>query len=123
LQPGIRVDAVMGAFRVGNSAGESHPLIGEGITMALQSSTLLADILTSRAPTAIDRQCGIAMHRSYAAAWRRRFAPRLHLAALYAQIAMRPAMARPARALLRHWPSLLRSAARLAGKAARAPKR
>jgi len=123
LQPGIRVDTVIGAFRVGNSAGESHPLIGEGITMALQSSTLLAGILTSRAPTAIDRQCGIAMHRSYAAAWRRSFAPRLRLAALYAQIAMRPAMARPARALLRHWPGLLRSAARLAGKAARAPNR
>lgn len=117
LQPGIRVDAVSGAFRVGNSAGESHPLIGEGITMALQSSTLLAEILTNRAPTAIDRQSGIAMHRSYAAAWRSRFAPRLRLAALYAQIAMRPALARPARDLLRLWPGLLRSAARLAGKA------
>lgn len=123
LQPGIRVDAVNGAFRVGNSAGESHPLIGEGITMALQSSTLLAEILTRRAPTAIDRQSGIAMHRSYAAAWRSRFAPRLRLAALYAQIAMRPALARPARDLLRHWPALLGSAARLAGKAARAPNR
>jgi flavin-dependent dehydrogenase len=123
LQPGIRVDTVTGAFRVGNAAGESHPLIGEGITMALQSSGLLADILTSRAPAAIDRPGGIAMHRAYAAAWRRMFAPRLRLAALYAQIAMRPTLARPARAVLRRWPSVLSGAARLAGKATRALNR
>ncbi|HWJ34883.1 MAG TPA: FAD-dependent monooxygenase [Steroidobacteraceae bacterium] len=119
LRPGIRVDAVHGAFRVGNAAGESHPLIGEGISMALQSSVLLADALTRQPAAAIQGRCGIAVHRSYAAAWRRSFAPRLRLAATYAHIAMRPELARPARALLRRWPALLYGGARLAGKATR----
>jgi len=119
LQPGIRVDTVDGAFRVGNCAGESHPLIGEGITMALQSSALLADTLTRQPVAAIHGKCGIAMHRSYAAAWRRTFGPRLRLAAAYAHIAMRPGLAEPTRALLRRWPALLSSGARLAGKAMR----
>jgi flavin-dependent dehydrogenase len=94
-------------------------LIGEGITMALQSSALLADTLTRQPVAAIHGKCGIAMHRSYAAAWHRTFAPRLRLAATYAHIAMRPGLAEPARALLRRWPTLLSGGARLAGKATR----
>ena len=35
-------DAVL---RVGNAAGEAHPLIGEGMTMALQSAWLLSQTL------------------------------------------------------------------------------
>lgn len=120
LQPGIRVDDLHGAFRVGNAAGESHPLIGEGITMALQSSALLAGILTRHAPAALDAQVGIALHRAYRAAWRREFAPRLRLAAFYAQLVMRPALGGPARALIRRWPSLLSRGAQLAGKAKQA---
>jgi flavin-dependent dehydrogenase len=121
LRPGIRVDACRGAFRVGNAAGESHPLIGEGISMALQSSALLAAMLIRHPAAAITGRCAVDLHRSYAAMWRRVFARRLRLAAIYAHIAMRPALAEPARALLRRWPALLCSGARLAGKAARAP--
>jgi flavin-dependent dehydrogenase len=105
-------------FRVGNAAGESHALIGEGISMALQSSALLAAMLTRRPATAIRGRVGIELHRSYAAAWRRAFAPRLRLAAIYAHVAMRPRLAEPARALLRRWPTLLSAAAQLAGKSA-----
>jgi menaquinone-9 beta-reductase len=121
LRPGIRVDAFHGAFRVGNAAGESHPLIGEGISMALQSSALLAARLIRHPAAAITGRCAVDLHRSYAAVWRRTFARRLRLAAIYAQIAMRPALAEPARAALRRWPALLCSGARLAGKATRAP--
>jgi 2-polyprenyl-6-methoxyphenol hydroxylase-like FAD-dependent oxidoreductase len=120
LRPGIRVDAFQGAFRVGNAAGESHPLIGEGISMALQSSALLAATLIRQPAAAITGRCAVELHRAYAAAWRRTFARRLRLAAIYAHIAMRPALAEPARALLRRWPALLCSGARLAGKATRA---
>jgi flavin-dependent dehydrogenase len=119
LRPGVRVDVNRGAFRVGNAAGESHPLIGEGISMALQSSTLLAGILTQVPVAAINGRRGIALHRAYAAAWRRAFAPRLRLAAAYAHIAMHPGLAVPTRALLRRWPALLGRGARFAGKAAR----
>jgi menaquinone-9 beta-reductase len=118
LRPGVRVGIAGGVFRVGNAAGESHALIGEGISMALQSSALLAALLTRRPATAIRGPVGIELHRSYAAAWRRAFAPRLRLAAIYAHVAMRPRLAEPARALLRRWPTLLSSAAQLAGKAA-----
>jgi 2-polyprenyl-6-methoxyphenol hydroxylase-like FAD-dependent oxidoreductase len=118
LRPGVRVGIAGGVFRVGNAAGESHALIGEGISMALQSSALLAAMLTCRPAAAIRGRVGIELHRSYAAAWRRAFAPRLRLAAIYAHVAMRPRLAEPARALLRRWPTLLSSAAQLAGKAA-----
>ncbi|MDB6085186.1 MAG: dependent oxidoreductase [Gammaproteobacteria bacterium] len=116
LRPGIRIGADHGPFRVGNAAGESHPLIGEGISMALQSSSLLANTLTRHPAGAIKGRRGIAMHRTYAAAWRRSFAPRLRLASVYAHMAMRPGLAAPARALIRRWPVLLRAGARLAGK-------
>jgi flavin-dependent dehydrogenase len=118
LRPGVRVGFGGGVFRVGNAAGESHALIGEGISMALQSSALLAALLTRWPATAIRGRFGIELHRSYAAAWRRAFAPRLRLAAVYAHVAMRPLLAEPAQALLGRWPTLLRSAAQLAGKAA-----
>ena len=36
LHPGIRVDARDGSFRIGNAAGEAHPIIGEGMSMAMQ---------------------------------------------------------------------------------------
>jgi flavin-dependent dehydrogenase len=120
LRTGIRVDTFEGAFRVGNAAGESHPLIGEGISMALQSSALLAATLTAHPVGTMTPDRALRLHRSYAAAWRRSFAPRLRLAAVYAHVAMRPALATPARSLLRRWPALLRGGARLAGKAARA---
>jgi flavin-dependent dehydrogenase len=103
---------------VGNAAGESHALIGEGITMALQSSALLAATLTQSPATAIRGRFGVELHRCYAAAWRRAFAPRLRLAAIYAHVAMRPLLAEPARALLCRWPAFLSAAALLAGKAA-----
>jgi flavin-dependent dehydrogenase len=121
LRPGIRVDAVhevfRSAFRVGNSAGESHPLIGEGISMALQASALLTATLIRQPAAAITGGRAADLHHAYAAAWRRAFAARLRLAALYAHIAMRPVLAGPARMLLRRWPSLLGHGARLAGKA------
>jgi menaquinone-9 beta-reductase len=122
LRPGVRV-GVAGVFRVGNAAGESHPLIGEGISMALQSSALLAAMLTRGPAAAIRGRFGIELHRSYAAAWRHAFVPRVRLAALYAHVAMRPRLAEPARALLRRRPTLLSSAAQLAGKAASAALR
>jgi flavin-dependent dehydrogenase len=118
LRPGVRVGAARGAFPVGNAAGESHALIGEGISMALQSSALLAAILTRAPAAAVRGRFGVDLHRSYAAAWRRAFASRLRLAAIYAHVAMRPRLAQPALALLRRRPTLLRSAAQLAGKAA-----
>ena len=104
-------------FSVGNAAGESHPLIGEGMNMALQSAFMLASHLIEQPARAIDANRALEIHRTYAARWRSAFEPRLRLAAMLSHIAMRPALSRPVTRLLRTWPQLLTAAAHLAGKA------
>ena len=44
IRPAIRRFRSQGVFAVGNAAGESHPIIAEGISMAIQSAALLAEI-------------------------------------------------------------------------------
>jgi flavin-dependent dehydrogenase len=117
LRPGIHVNAGRGLFRVGNAAGESHPLIGEGINMALQSAALLARTLAQQRPSSIRGSVARHLQCTYAAAWRDEFAARHRIAVAYANVAMRPALAWPTRSMLRRWPTLLTMAARLAGKA------
>ncbi|HEY4956305.1 MAG TPA: hypothetical protein VII31_00700, partial [Caldimonas sp.] len=48
--------------------------------------------------------------------WHRAFARRLRVAALFAQVAMRPALAAAAWPLARRWPGVLTVGARLSGK-------
>lgn len=117
LRPGIRLGESPGIYRVGNASGESHPLVGEGMTMALQSSGILVDCLLTHADRTSEAQALNSAHRAYANAWRSAFASRLRIAAAYAHIAMRPALASPAAYALSRWPALLTTAARLAGKA------
>lgn len=119
IRPGIRVGVDRDVFRVGNSAGEAHPLIGEGISIALQSAGLLADHLLSGPDTNWGWRRTHELNRRYAAAWRKAFAARLRIAAWYAQVAMRPACTTQAQSLMRRWPSILTLAARWAGKARR----
>jgi menaquinone-9 beta-reductase len=117
LRPGTRLHETSGVFRVGNASGESHPLIGEGISMALQSSKLLVESLISHADRVTGMAALSAAHHAYASAWRQGFLPRLRLAALYAHVAMRGPSAALVDRSLRRWPHLLTRAARLAGKA------
>ncbi len=117
IRPGIRLSAPCGVFRVGNAAGESHPLIGEGIGMALQSAKLLVKHLTQQRASEINETRAKLLQHGYARAWHRHFAPRLRIAALYAHLAMRPKISAPLSELLRRWPGLLTQAARIAGKA------
>jgi flavin-dependent dehydrogenase len=117
LSPGMHPLAADGLLRVGNAAGESHPLIGEGIAMAIQSAALLAGELTRLAPGVITARSAHDLQARYAHAWRQAFSRRLNVAAVYAHIAMRPLLANTARTLMRGWPLLLTQAARVAGKA------
>lgn len=117
LRPGIRIGKTQGPFLVGNAAGEAHPLIGEGINMALQSAFLLTSELLKQPVAAIDASRFREIHRDYGAAWRIAFSNRIRLAAAYAHLAMRPALSGSAAAVLRRWPPLLAEAARWAGKA------
>lgn len=119
IRPGIRVGLEGDVFRVGNAAGEAHPLIGEGISIALQSAGLLAEHLVGEPLARLGRRRTHELNRRYAAAWRAAFAARLRWAAGYAHTAMHPRCAAPAQLLLHRWPSLLTGAARWAGKASR----
>ena len=57
LAPGIRTGVADGVLRVGNAGAEAHPLLGEGMSMALQSAALLAARLLDPA-TGIDPRRG-----------------------------------------------------------------
>ncbi|MEO5962348.1 MAG: FAD-dependent monooxygenase [Thermomonas sp.] len=121
LQPGIRTAAQAdGQFAIGNAAGEAHPILGEGMSMAIQSAWLLSDqLIAHRAQTtasAAMRPEWSSLGAECTRAWRANFAPRLRFAAVSAHLAMRPHMAAPLLPLLQRWPGLLTSGARLAGK-------
>jgi len=117
LRLGIRVGKGDGLFRVGNAAGEAHPLVGEGMSMALESAFLLTNQLIPHIAGEIDSIRWIHIHRAYEAAWRSAFAPRMRVASAYAHVAMQPALRVPTHAVLRRWPRLLTHAAQFAGKA------
>jgi flavin-dependent dehydrogenase len=105
IHPGIRKRREDGVFFTGNIAGEAHPVIAEGISMAIQSSGLLAKLL-------IDGRSEL-----YAHAWKRCFARRIHAASVFAHLAMNGAGRLAGLALLRTAPSLLDMGARISGKA------
>jgi 2-polyprenyl-6-methoxyphenol hydroxylase-like FAD-dependent oxidoreductase len=117
LRPQIRLSRGDRVFSVGNAAAETHPLIGEGMSVALQSAVLLASLLTKQPACAISATRALEIHQAYRSAWRNVFALRLRLAAIFAHIAMRPVLSRPVTQLLANWPQLLTVAAQLAGKA------
>jgi len=116
IRPGIRLGRRLGVFPVGNAAGEAHPVVAEGISMALQGARLLTDKLIAWHADGRSRAALVRAHQEYAADWRRRFAARLHAAAAIAHWAMRPRAVAGALPLLRRWPQLLNWGARLSGK-------
>ena len=118
IAPGIRLRADDAILRVGNAAGEAHPILGEGISMALQSAALLCGrLLAGPAPgQAPDASAQAVIARDYAARWRAHFAPRLRVAALLAQLAMRRQPASLLLGLAKAWPGLLTEGARWGGK-------
>jgi flavin-dependent dehydrogenase len=117
IRPGIRPRYTDGTFYVGNAAGEAHPIIAEGISMAMQSGWLLSRRLMqtrNRAETAEARaQAG----RQYARDWRAAFAPRIRAAAAFAHMAMWPPAERVL-PLIERFPAILSWGATLSGKTA-----
>ena len=114
IRPGIRVPARDDVFRVGNVAGESHPIIAEGQSMAIQSAWLLAGIL--RGVDIHDPAARREAAATYARAWRRHFATRIRAAAAFSWLAMRPGVSDLAGALVERVPGILAAGARLSGK-------
>ena len=121
IRPGRRaLWSERGGFAVGNAAGEAHPILGEGISMAMQGAFLLCARLEleREALLAGVRQDGAA--RLYERDWRRAFAARIRWAALFATLAMRP-KARALLPVLKAWPALLTAGAIVGGKVRAAP--
>ena len=117
LRPGIRAFRSDGIFMVGNAAGEAHPIVAEGISMAIQSSWLLCERLIAHKDEILAGRGTAALADDYAASWRRNFARRVYAAAVFAQLATRPAAARLAVALLERAPAILTLGAYWSGKA------
>ncbi len=126
LDPGQHLRPGDAVFSVGNAAGEAHPILGEGMSMALQSAALLCHHLieaAARTPgtaavPAASLHAGLQRH--YAKAWQAEFRPRMRLAAVFAHLAMRPRPAAHLMSALGLWPGLLTHGARWGGKV-RAP--
>ncbi len=122
IRPGVREAADgAGRFAIGNAAGEAHPILGEGISMAIQSAWLLCTHLLGApllgAPRAVASACCNArMAAAYRSAWQRSFAGRIRTAAVFSNLAMRPTAAGALLPVLRRWPRLLSVGARLGGK-------
>ncbi len=119
IRPGMHLARDRGVFAVGNAAGEAHPAIAEGISMALQGGWLLARHLQAwQQDSGKPATLGSAAER-YAAAWKRSFAARVRASSVVAHWAMQPGAVAAVLPLLRSFPSLLTWGARWSGKASR----
>ena len=116
IRPGIRPRHSGGVFFAGNSAGEAHPIVAEGISMAMQSAWLLSRALLE-AKSGFSADALAQAGRAYSAAWRKSFAPRIRVAALFAQLGSRPDLFAPALPLLERFPNILTWGAQFSGKA------
>jgi flavin-dependent dehydrogenase len=120
LRTGIRTFGRGGIFAVGNAAAETHPIIAEGISIAIQSATLLCEQLIARPELRWNLpgsavECSAARD-NYALAWRTNFSRRLFVAAVFASVFTRPVSTRIATLLLERFPQLLSEGARWSGK-------
>jgi flavin-dependent dehydrogenase len=119
IRPGMRSRYADDIFRVGNIAGESHPIIAEGISMALQSGWLLATELAKF--NHWDRTSRIAAGRLYSKAWHTQFSTRIRAASVLAHIAIFPRTASAMSVFVRALPVSLSFGAQLSGKTKRVP--
>jgi flavin-dependent dehydrogenase len=116
IRPGIRSRYADRIFFIGNIAGEAHPIVAEGISMAMQSAWLLCRRLTAQPDVAASPRALANIGQAYAADWVAAFALRLRAAAVFANVATRPGMAALVLPLLRRFPELLTFGAQLSGK-------
>ncbi len=122
IRPGCHLNkAPQDVFVIGNAAGEAHPIIGEGISMAIQSAWLLASHLLEKEKTTLSRDEQRTVRRNYALRWRYLFTNRLSLSAAFAHLAMHPPLTSALLPLLHYQPEMLTHAARWCGKVSKPP--
>ena len=116
IRPGVRERNISGIFLVGNAAGESHPIIAEGISMGIQSSWLLVKCLIKRKPAHLTELELKEIYREYDELWLKTFKPRITAADLFAKLAMSKISQKMMSPVMRVFPSILTLGARLSGK-------
>jgi flavin-dependent dehydrogenase len=117
IRPGIRRRYADGVFVIGNAAGEAHPIVAEGISMAMQSAWLLCRQLIARQDAIMAGAAHDEVGAAYARDWNASFATRTRAAAAFAFLLTRSRVAAPALRILESYPGIMTMAARLAGKA------
>jgi len=116
IRPGIRKPPVAGIFLTGNTAGEAHPIIAEGISMAMQSAWLLCRRLLARQDEIGSDRALAESGTLYADDWHAAFAARIYAAAAFAHLTIRPQASAAWLPLVRLFPRLLTICAWLSGK-------
>lgn len=117
IQPGIRLRAQGSVFLVGNAAGEAHPAIAEGISIAIQSARLLTRLLIARQDDVLKHSRPDRVAREYTRLWRKQFAGRIYASSLFAAICMSPTASRIMIPVLKRLPQILTWGAWWSGKA------
>jgi flavin-dependent dehydrogenase len=105
-----------GIFRIGNCAGEAHPIVAEGISMAMQSAALLVRQMIARQDDVAAGRGIDEIGNAYAAEWKNLFAARIRAASWFARLAMSPTAAELILPVLKQIPQLLTVGALLSGK-------
>jgi flavin-dependent dehydrogenase len=114
IRPGVRAPAQGRIFRVGNLAGEAHPLVAEGISMAIQSGWLASRAIAAQA---LD-DAGLAAARArYTREWKAHFARRVRASSMFALLTTSRATAAASVAAMGGAPAILTWGARASGKA------
>ena len=119
IRPGVRSLARGRVFTVGNAAGEAHPLVAEGISMAIQSGWVMARCVAQAGE--LSQAAVLEAGRRYAEGWRENFAHRVRASSVFATLTTSPATAAVSVAAMRGLPGILTWGARWSGKA-RAPR-
>jgi menaquinone-9 beta-reductase len=118
INTGISSCYANGVFFVGNTAGEAHPIVAEGISMALQSGRMLARHLIGRQDEAVASRGLSEIGLAYGRDWKASFALRVRAAATFAHLTMQPGSAAVYLPILKQFPGILTLAANLSGKTA-----
>jgi menaquinone-9 beta-reductase len=116
IRPGIRERFANGIFMVGNAAGEAHPVVAEGISMAMQSAWVLHRHLVNNQSDILAGRGVAEISKAYADEWAASFARRIRAAAVFAHLSMRPHVVSAMLPTLKRFPGILNLCARLAGK-------
>jgi flavin-dependent dehydrogenase len=115
IRPGRRNRYANGIFFIGNAAGEAHPLIADGISMAMQSAWLLSQNLSERRAHALTELDLQKVGHIYDRAWLRAFRLRIWAAEMFAQMALTPQTHMLLLPLMRAFPNFLTIGARMGG--------